>query len=44
MVGNLGGLLAVHVKPICADEMLLIKHRVVRTQEVKILELKNMQV
>jgi hypothetical protein len=33
-------LLTVHIEPVCADEMLLVEHCVIRTQEVKILELK----
>jgi hypothetical protein len=39
----LEGLLAVHVEPVGANEMLLVKHGVVRAQEVEVLELKQAQ-
>ena len=32
--------MTVHLEPVGADEMLLVKHRVIGTQEVEILELK----
>jgi hypothetical protein len=32
---------AVHLEPVGADQMLLVKHGVIRTQEVEILELKK---
>jgi hypothetical protein len=31
----------VHLEPVGADQVLLVKHRVIRTQEVEILELKK---
>ena len=35
------GLLAVHIKPVGADQVLLVEHRVVRAEEMEVLELKT---
>jgi hypothetical protein len=39
----LEGLLAVHVEPVGANEVLLVKHCVVRAQEMEVLELNQAQ-
>ena len=42
VVGEEGeGLLAVHIKPVGADQVLLVEHRVVRAEEMEVLELKT---
>ena len=42
VVGEEGeGLLAVHIEPVGADQVLLVEHRVVRAEEMEVLELKT---